>query len=123
MDQGAFDFRGEPQRNLHEKGRTLANSNQRAFKGFEPTFTLKRDFGGPVGRYKLDWFFVKPFIATPRGDGMSYEFAPHFPMTMRDLNKGVPDGVSGHAPISVDLPLGKAPASAEKHSTDNSGAR
>lgn len=105
-DQGAFDFRGEPDRTGNDKGRTLANSNQRAFKGFEPTYTAKRDFGGLIGRYKLDWIFVKPFIAGPRGGGMSYEFAPHFPVTMRDLNNAVPDGVSDHAPITVDLPLG-----------------
>jgi endonuclease/exonuclease/phosphatase family metal-dependent hydrolase len=105
VDQKAFDFRGETEHNLHEKSGTLANSNQRARKGFEPTFMLKRDFGGLVGRYKLDWFFVKPYIQRPRGDGMSFEFAPHFPMTMRDLNNAVPDGVSDHAPITVDLPL------------------
>jgi endonuclease/exonuclease/phosphatase family metal-dependent hydrolase len=105
VDQKAFDFRGEADHNLHEKGGTLANSNQRARKGFEPTFTLKRDFGGLVGRYKLDWFFVKPYIPRPRGDGMSYEFEPHFPVTMRDLNNAVPDGISDHAPITVDLPL------------------
>jgi endonuclease/exonuclease/phosphatase family metal-dependent hydrolase len=105
VDQKAFDFRGETEHNLHEKSGTLANSNQRARKGFEPTFTLKRDFGGLVGRYKLDWFFVKPYIQRPRGDGMSFEFAPHFPMTMRDLNSAVPDGISDHAPLTVDLPL------------------
>ena len=105
VDHNAFDFRGETERNVHEKGGTLANSNQRARKGFEPTFTLKRDFGGLVGRYKLDWFLVKPFIPRPRGEGMSYAFAPHFPLTMRDLNNAVPDGVSDHAPIVVDLPL------------------
>ena len=66
---------------------------------------MKRDFGGLVGRYKLDWVFVKPFIPRPRGEGMSYEFAPHFPLTMRDLNNAVPDGVSDHAPITVDLPI------------------
>jgi endonuclease/exonuclease/phosphatase family metal-dependent hydrolase len=104
-DRQAFDFRGETERNLHDREGKLANSNQRAAKGFEPTFTLKRDFGGLVGRYKLDWFFVKPFIPRPRGEGMSYAFAPHFPLTMRDLNNAVPDGVSDHAPITVDLPL------------------
>jgi hypothetical protein len=72
-----------------------------------PTFALKRDFGGLVGRYKLDWFLVKPFVPEPRGPGMSYEFAPHFPVTMRDLNNAVPDGVSDHAPITVDLPLSR----------------
>ncbi len=105
VDRNAFDFRGETERNRHDKGGTLANSNQRARKGFEPTFTLKRDFGGLVGRYKLDWFFVKPYIPRPRGEGMSYRFAPHFPMTMRDLNNAIPDGISDHAPITVDLPL------------------
>ena len=105
VDQKAFDFRGETKHGFDDKGGTLANSNQRARKGFEPTFTLKRDFGGLVGSYKLDWFFVKPFISRPRGGGMSYEFAPHLPMTMRELNNAVPDGISDHAPITVDLPL------------------
>ena len=105
-DQNAFDFRGELERNSQDKEGTLANSNQRGLKGFTPTFTLARDFGGLVGRYKLDWFFIKPFIPQPRGEGMSYEFAPHFPLTMRDLNNAVPDGISDHAPITVDLPLG-----------------
>jgi len=104
-DHRAFDFRGETERNRHDKAGTLANSNQRAAKGFVPTFSMKRDFGGLVGRYKLDWFFVKPFIPEPRGEGMSYEFAPHFPVTMRDLNNAVPDGVSDHTPITVDLPF------------------
>ncbi len=105
VDRKAFDFRGETEHNLHDKGGTLANSNQRTRKGFEPTFTLKRDFGGLVGSYKLDWILVKPLIPRPRGEGMSYEFAPHFPVTMRDLNNAVPDGISDHAPITVDLPL------------------
>jgi len=108
-DHKAFDFRGDLDRNLHGKERTLANSNQRASKGFEPTFSMKRDFGGLVGRFKLDWFFVKPFITDPRASAMSYEFAPHHPLTMRDLNGAVPDGVSDHAPITVDLPF-KEPA-------------
>jgi hypothetical protein len=108
-DQRAFDFRGETERNLHQKERTLANSNQRAAKGFEPTFIMKRDFGGLIGRFKLDWFLVKPFIPKPRGENMSYEFAPHFPLTMRDLNNAVQDGISDHAPITVDLPFREPP--------------
>jgi len=115
-DNRAFDFRGETERNHHRKQSTLANSNQRARKGFEPTFTIKRDFGGLVGRYKLDWFFVKPFIPRPRGEGMSYKFAPHFPLTMRDLNSAVPDGVSDHAPMTVDLPFAE-PAVADTPGT------
>ncbi len=104
-DRNAFDFRGQADRSRQGREGTLANSNQRARKGFEPTFTVKRDFGGLVGNYKLDWLLIKPFIPQPRGDGMSYWFAPHFPMTMRALNNAVPDGISDHAPITVDLPL------------------
>lgn len=103
-DQYAFDFRGSAERNLHEKGKTLADSNQRTRKGFEPTFTMKRDFGGLVGRYKLDWFFVKAYDQKPRGEG-PYLFAPHDPITMRDLNTSVPDGISDHPPMTVDLPF------------------
>jgi hypothetical protein len=109
VDRRAFDFRGNTERNLHEKEKTLANSNQRASKGFEPTFVMNRDFGGLVGRYKLDWFFVKPYIPRPRGPGMSYRFAPHFPITMRDLNDAAPDGISDHAPMTVDLPFSEPP--------------
>jgi hypothetical protein len=50
-------------------------------------------------------FLVKPLSPRHRGGGMSYEFAPHFPVTMRDLNNAVPDRVSDHAPIVVDPPL------------------
>ena len=110
-DDGAFDFRGEPERNLHNKSRTLANSNQRAFKGFVPSYSAKRDFGGLIGRFKLDWFFIKPLVTDTPGSSLSSQFAPHFPLTMRDLNDAVPDdGISDHAPMTVDLPIGEAPA-------------
>jgi len=48
VDRKAFDFRGETGHNLRDKGGTLANGNQWAEKGFEPTF------GGLVSSYKLD---------------------------------------------------------------------
>jgi len=101
----AFDFRGDTARNLHGKGKTLANSNQRGTKGFVPTYGFKRDFGGLVGRFRLDWIFVSPFINMPRDESLSYRFAPHYPRTLRELNNAVPDGISDHAPISVDLPF------------------
>ncbi len=104
-DGRAFDFRGDEEHNPDGKRGTLANSNQRAGKGFEPTFTLRRDFGGLAGRYKLDWMFVSPFIAKTRGAHMSYRFAPHHPFTMRELNNALEDGISDHAPITVDLPF------------------
>jgi endonuclease/exonuclease/phosphatase family metal-dependent hydrolase len=104
-DGYAFDFRGRTERTLNNRGRTLANSNQRGRKGFVPTYAFERNFGGWVGNFKLDWFFIKPFIQNPRAPGQSYRFAPHFPITMNELNQSVDDRISDHPPITVDLPL------------------
>jgi hypothetical protein len=60
-----------------------------------------------VGRFKLDWIFVKPFIDDPRRAGQSDQLAPYFPVTMRELNESVEERVSDHAPMTVDLPLGE----------------
>jgi hypothetical protein len=104
-DQHTFDFRGERERTLPPRGRTLADSNQRSAKGFAATYAFTRDFGGLVGRFKLDWIFVKPFLKDPRSAEQSYRFAPHFPATLRELNESVADRISDHPPITVDLPL------------------
>jgi hypothetical protein len=104
-DGYAFDFRGETERTVGPRGKTLANSNQRGAKGFIPTYAFERDFGGLIGRFKLDWFFVKPFIRDPRRAGQSYRFSPHFALTMRELNESVADRISDHPPLVVDLPL------------------
>jgi endonuclease/exonuclease/phosphatase family metal-dependent hydrolase len=104
-DSRTFDFRGEPERTLNDKRRTLADSNERGGKGFVSTYAFARDYRGLVGRFKLDWFFVKPFIQDPRGNGQAYLFAPHFPQTMRELNASVDGRISDHAPMTVDLPL------------------
>jgi hypothetical protein len=78
------------------KFETLAGSNERALKGFRPTFAFERNFKGMVGRFKLDWFFVKPADAL---------FAPHHPMTLAELNTSVKGRISDHHPITVDLTL------------------
>jgi hypothetical protein len=104
-DGHAFDFRGERDRTLPPRARTLADSNQRSGKGFSPTYSFTRDFGGLVGRFKLDWIFVKPLIEDARRTDQSYRFAPHFPVTMRELNDSVEDRISDHPPMTVDLPL------------------
>jgi endonuclease/exonuclease/phosphatase family metal-dependent hydrolase len=104
-DQRAFDFRGDPEHTLKQRSRTLADSNERAGKGFVPTYSFARDYGGLVGRFKLDWIFVKPFIESPRAEGQSWQFAPQFPRTMRELNDSVDDRISDHPPLTVDLPL------------------
>jgi endonuclease/exonuclease/phosphatase family metal-dependent hydrolase len=106
-DEGAFDFQGDPERTLNRKGRTLSDSNERSTKGFVPTYAFARDYGGLVGRFKLDWFFVKPLTEEPRGDGQFSWLAPQFPRTMRELNQSVEDRISDHPPLTVDLSLGE----------------
>lgn len=100
----AFDFRG----NLAGDGgnKTLANSNERAKKGFKPTYQFERDFGGLVGTFKLDWFVIKPLIDHPRKLSGSYRLAPVYARTLSELNRALPDRrLSDHDPIIVDLPL------------------
>lgn len=104
-DGGAFDFRGQPDHTRKQRSRTLADSNERGGKGFVPTYAFSRDYAGLVGRFKLDWLFVKPFIQNPRLKRQSDTFAPHFPETMRELNESVDGRISDHPPMTVDLPL------------------
>jgi endonuclease/exonuclease/phosphatase family metal-dependent hydrolase len=104
-DDGAFDFRGEPERTRNGRSRRLADSNERAGKGFVPTYSFARDYGGVVGRFKLDWFFVKPLAQDPCLEDPGDFFAPHFPRTMRELNESAEDRISDHPPMTVDLPL------------------
>ena len=81
-DDGSFDFAGSPQRNRQRMGGTLSDSNERASKGFVPTFSMQRSMGG-VFQYRLDWIFVKP-----EGSGTGPQpFEPHFPTTMKELNQ------------------------------------
>jgi endonuclease/exonuclease/phosphatase family metal-dependent hydrolase len=101
-DGGQFDFRGDPLRTLNGKGGRMADSNERARKGFTSTFSLPRTYMGIVGRYRLDWFFVKPAY----DDGQLTEaIAPWRAQTMADLNTSPKDRISDHAPITVDLPV------------------
>ena len=104
-DGFAFDFRGQKERTTKDREKTLANSNKRTQKGFKPTFEFERDYGGIMGEYKLDWFLIKAFLSDPDDERGSYHFAPHFPMTMEELDEAPPERISDHFPITVDLPL------------------
>lgn len=104
-DGGAFDFRGDKTRSTDEKGKTLANSNQRGGKGFISTYQVKRPIY-VVGKYKLDWIFIKPAnLKNPRDEKESYQFAPHFGQTLTNINETIKERVSDHRPLIVDLPL------------------
>jgi endonuclease/exonuclease/phosphatase family metal-dependent hydrolase len=109
-DGRSFDFRGSTRRTDPRRARTLADSNARAWKGFVPTYSFARDYGGFVGRFKLDWILVKPFTTNPRLSKQSLKFAPSYPTTMQELNAAPKDRISDHPPITVDLPLTEPPS-------------
>jgi endonuclease/exonuclease/phosphatase family metal-dependent hydrolase len=108
-DGGAFDFRGDAGRSAGGSTGTLANSNERGGKGFITTYEAERAIGF-VGKFKLDWVFVKP-PAPARGEAESrpYRFAPHFGRTLKRLNHSVEGRVSDHSPLVVDLPYAEPP--------------
>jgi endonuclease/exonuclease/phosphatase family metal-dependent hydrolase len=102
---GAFDFRGERERSVGGKDDTLANSNQRGDKGFITTYEVERTISF-VGKFKLDWIFVRPpEITEPYEKGGPHRFSPHFGRTLKSLNNALQDRISDHSPIMVDLPL------------------
>lgn len=103
-DGTVFDFRGVDERTVTGHGGTLGSSNERDGKGFRVTFEVERTFG-PIGKAKLDWIFVKPYIEEPRSEGNPYRFAPHFGRTLAEVNHALERPLSDHRPISVDLPF------------------
>jgi hypothetical protein len=108
-DGTAFDFRGESGRSIGGKDDPLANSNQRGNKGFITTYEVERTIAF-VGKFKLDWIFVKPLSLTePYDEDQPHRFAPHFGRTLKSLNNFIKDRISDHAPIMVDLPLAEPP--------------
>ena len=108
-DDNAFDFRGDSEHSGGHGGR-LANCNERSDKGFEATEELERRFG-PVGRYKLDWIFVKPARLDKPDDTRSYSaFSCYHGRTLHAINHAIPERISDHNPITVDLPLGNPEA-------------
>ncbi len=104
QDGRSFDFRGDAARSANGMQGTLANSNQRASKGFTATYGMERSFG-LVGKLKLDWIFVKPYIEDPRSEKGPYRFAPHGGQTLQEVNYSLTGRISDHSPISVDLPF------------------
>jgi endonuclease/exonuclease/phosphatase family metal-dependent hydrolase len=105
-DGKTIDFRGVETRTTNGTEGTLADSNQRQSMGFTPTYVTELIWGNVgVARFKLDWIFVKDTIKEPRDTSGSYVFAPHFPRTLADLNNCLPEPISDHSPITVDLPF------------------
>jgi hypothetical protein len=104
-DGGVFDFRGESDRSIGNSEGPLANSNERGDKGFITTFEVERTVAF-VGKFKLDWIFVKPpELTEPYDQDQPHRFAPHFGRTLKIVNDALPDRISDHSPLTVDLPL------------------
>jgi endonuclease/exonuclease/phosphatase family metal-dependent hydrolase len=106
-DGASFDFSGDKEHSFNGRSGKLANSNERGEKGFVPTEELERNFG-LAGQYKLDWIFVRPPASgkTERKENL-VPFTPHYGRTLKALNHAIPDRISDHNPITVDLPLGQ----------------
>ena len=79
-DGGAFDWAGSKKRSFQRRAHTLSDSNQRAWKGFSPTFSFHRTFHGIVGEYKIDWIFVRQ---------VDDALLPYRGRTLCELNDGV----------------------------------
>ncbi|MGB2668069.1 MAG: endonuclease/exonuclease/phosphatase family protein [Candidatus Acidiferrum sp.] len=105
-DGKAIDFRGIPERTVNGTAGTLADSNQRQGAGFTPTFVAELIWGSvKLAKFKLDWFFVKANIDSPRDTKGSYLFAPHFARTLVSLNNAPTEPIADHSPMTVDLPF------------------
>ncbi|QNI31147.1 endonuclease/exonuclease/phosphatase family protein [Alloacidobacterium dinghuense] len=105
FDDGTrIDFRGDAELSVNDREGTLGNSNERASKGFVTTFALPRTMGA-VGKFRLDWIFVKGYLKEDSAAADSYRFAPGFARTMNEANQALNEPLSDHAAISVDLPI------------------
>ena len=103
-DGQAFDFRGVSGRTTNGRSGTLADSNERGSAGFAPTFVTELIWGKVrVAKFKLDWIFVKTDLRNPKDSKGPYVFAPHFARTLSDLNNCLPEPISDHSPMTVDL--------------------
>ncbi len=108
-DGSAFDFRGDHERSINGSRSTLANSNEHRLRGHRTTFSVKRPIG-PIGKYRLDWFFVKSgHLKSPTDHTAPYRFAPHFGETLAEFNDSVRPKFSDHRPIMVDIPFQEPP--------------
>lgn len=104
-DGSVFDFRGDRKRSINRKKGLLANSNQRDFKAYKTTFQVRRPLTRFIGKYRLDWVFVKGFLRDPHDKNGSYRFAPHFGATLEEMNTVVTPNFSDHHPNTVDIPF------------------
>lgn len=88
QDGNSFDLSGTKDLNYNHTNKRLANSNERAGKGFIGTYETKKAIG--TGRYKTDWIFVKP------------NHKNYIPAYAQTINVG---SAAMHSPISAEIML------------------
>ena len=105
-DGKAIDFRGIPQRTVNGTSGTLADSNQRQGAGFNPTFVAELIWGNvKLAKFKLDWFFVKDDINSPRDTKGLVPVRASLPKNARQLEQRPPEPIADHSPMTIDLPF------------------
>ncbi|KAA3606947.1 MAG: hypothetical protein D8M57_17175 [Candidatus Scalindua sp. AMX11] len=104
-DGGAFDFRGDTERTVNGKKGKLANSNQRDIKAFKTTYSVVRPLIMVIGKYRLDWVFVKSNLTDPLNSDGPYRLSPHYGETLTELNNNLSEKISDHDPNVVDIPF------------------
>jgi hypothetical protein len=62
-----------------------------------------------VAKFKLDWVLVNADLANPRDRKGPYRFEPHFGRTLTDLNNSMPESLTDHRPVTIDLPFNESP--------------
>jgi hypothetical protein len=107
-DEGTFDFMGRAEDSIAHKARTLSQSDQRKWKGFDPTFFFRKRYFHLVGSYKLDWFMVKPGVPESVNSA-ARPFTPHYGRTLKSINTALGGRIADHFPITIDLPLTPPP--------------
>lgn len=116
-DGGQFDFSGNKYKSVNERTHLLADSNQRDFRGFTPTFIFERPLF--IGKFKLDWIFVKPTVKESKKDKI-IEFEPFYGRTLLEMNYAFDKLPSDHSPVTVDLPINPPTDTALKKSFSKS---
>ena len=104
-DGKAFDFRGDAERSVNGKKGKLANANQKDIKAYKTTYSVVRPLVKVIGKYRLDWVFVKSNLTDPLDTNGSYRFAPHYGETLTELNNNLHVKISDHEPNVVDIPF------------------
>jgi hypothetical protein len=99
FDDGAkLEFAGIPSLSYKHHRHTLSDSSQRQWKGFTPSFTFEKTYGGLTGEFKLDWMFVKHNSQQP-----SNSLTPSFGRTLTLVNKAVFPRISPHSPMELEV--------------------